>query len=131
MRSSASLVSLLLVLAIAFGIYYVYFKGSTDSSQAVMHPAETISLTGVKNDLIAIAQAERIYNAQNGSYGSLEQLTSSGSLSTAQTGRDGYTYSIETSASGFTVTARCPVAPGALEYPTLSIDQTMEIHQSN
>jgi hypothetical protein len=124
------MVSLLLVLAIAFGIYYVYFKGSSPTG-AITHPAETISMTGVKNDLIAIAQAERIYSAQNGSYGSLEQLTSSGSLGMAQTGRDGYTYSIETSASGFTVTARRPVAPGALEYPTLSIDQTMEIHQSN
>jgi hypothetical protein len=131
MRVMASMVSLLLVLAIAFGIYYVYFKGSSPAG-AITHPAETISITGVKNDLIAIAQAERIYSAQNGgSYGSLEQLTSSGSLSMAQTGRDGYTYSIETSASGFTVTARHPVAPGALEYPILSIDQTMEIHQGN
>jgi hypothetical protein len=85
-------------------------------------------------DLNAIAQAERTYFAQNGSYADLDQLTSSGALTMARSGRDGYTYSIATAGNGFTVTARhaeSPAINGAapLHYPALSIDQSMQIHQ--
>ena len=41
---------------------------------------QAISTTGVEMDLNAIAQAERQYFAQNGSYASLDQLVSSGSM---------------------------------------------------
>lgn len=130
MRATFSLISLVVTLAIGFFIYKHYLTQVTPAG-AGSNPIQTISITGVQNDLIAIAQAERIYNAQNGSYGTLDQLTSSGSLSTAQSGRDGYSYSVETSAGGFTVTARHPDGPGPSHYPTLSIDQTMEIHRSD
>ena len=89
-------------------------------------------------DLMAIAQAERIYFAQNGSYAGLDQLVSSGAMNMTRGGRDGYTYSIETSGAGFTVTARhadTSVAPtnGAVppHYPAFFIDQTMQIRRSD
>jgi hypothetical protein len=52
----------------------------------------------------------------------------------ARSGRDGYTYSIETSGSGFTVSAHHADSPPVngtvpLHYPALSIDQTMQMHQ--
>jgi len=41
---------------------------------------QTIDTVGVKNDLVAIGQAERIYQAGRASYGSLDDLVSSGAM---------------------------------------------------
>ena len=126
------MLGLLFTAVIAMGIYYFYLKQAAPGPG--MLATQAISTTGVEMDLNAIAQAERTYFAQNGSYADLDQLTSSGALTMARSGRDGYTYSIETAGNGFTVTARHAdgsatngVAP--LHYPTLSIDQTMQMHQ--
>jgi hypothetical protein len=125
------LASILLTLAIVFGLYFLYFKrlqpGGSGSA-----PTQAISITRVQSDLLAIAQAERIYFAQNNSYASLGELTASGTLSLARAGRDGYTYSVETTTQGFTVTARYTGQPGdppGTHYPTLSVDQAMQIRQ--
>jgi hypothetical protein len=87
-------------------------------------------------DLNAIAQAQRLYFAQNGSYASLDQLVSSGTMNIAAGGRDGYAYSIETSPRGFVVTATHPDIPAgviegsqAIHYPTLSIDESMQVRR--
>ena len=126
------LLGLLFTALIAVGIYYFYLKQAAPAPGMVA--TQAISTTGVEMDLNAIAQSERNYFAQNGSYADLDQLTSSGALTMARSGRDGYTYSIETSGNGFTVTARhadSPAANGAppLRHPALSIDQTMQMHQ--
>ena len=126
------LVGLLLAAAIAVGVYYYYLKQAAPAPG--MAATQSISTTGVEMDLNAIAQAERNYYAQNGSYADLDQLASSGALSTPRTGRDGYTYSIETAGNGFTVKARHDASPAssgaaAAHYPALSIDQTMQLHQ--
>jgi hypothetical protein len=126
------MVGLLFAALIAIGIYYYYLKQAAPAPGMVA--TQAITTTGVEMDLNAIAQAERTYFAQNGSYADLGQLTSSGALTMARSGRDGYTYSIETSGNGFTVTARHSDNPAAngvapLHYPALSIDQTMQMHQ--
>ena len=126
------MIGLLFAAAIAVGIYYYYLKQAAPAPGMVA--TQAITTTGVEMDLNAIAQAERTYFAQNGSYADLDQLASSGALGTARTGRDGYSYSIETSGNGFTVSARhndSPASSGAvpLHYPALSIDQTMQLHQ--
>ena len=128
-----SVVALILVLAIAFGIYYFSLKRAQPGGTAGSLPAQAISLTGVRNDLLAIAQAERVYFAEHGSYASLNELASSGALTMERSGRDGYTYSVETTASGFTVTARHSGRPGDAEarYPTLTMDQTMQVQQTD
>ena len=115
------LVSLVLVLAIAFGIYYVYVRRVQPAGSGA--PAQAIVTTGVQNDLLRIAQAERMYFAEHGNYADLDTLTTSGALSMARPEREGYTYSVDTSAEGFTATAR---RPGA-DYPAYAIDQTMRI----
>ncbi len=125
------LASILIALAVVFGLYYFYLKRVQPSGSAGA-PAQAISVTGVQNDLLAIAQAERIYFAQNNAYASLGELTTSGTLSLARTGRDGYTYSVEFTAEGFTVTARYTGRPGdppGLHYPTIIVDQTLQIRQ--
>jgi xanthosine utilization system XapX-like protein len=126
------MLGLLFAAVIAVGIYYFYLKQAAPAPGMVA--TQAISTTGVEMDLNAIAQAERMYFAQNGSYADLDQLTSSGALTMARSGRDGYTYSIETAGNGFTVTARhadSPTIKGAapLHYPALSVDQSMQIHQ--
>jgi hypothetical protein len=126
------MIGMLFAALIAVGIYYYYMKQAAPGQGMVA--TQAITTTGVEMDLNAIAQAERNYFAQNGSYADLDQLTSSGSLTMARSGRDGYTYSIETSGNGFTVTARRAAAPptngvAPLHYPALSIDQNMQIHK--
>ena len=125
MRSLGNLAGLLVVALIAGLVYKFYFSQGPQSA-AVAHPAQTINTIGVKNDLLAIAQAERSYQAEHASYASLDELASSGAMSMKKSGRDGYTYDIETSAGSFRVTARCPAAtsPGCTNYV---IDQTMEV----
>src|ERR1700730_7065794 len=98
------LIGLLVTAALGVGIYYYFLKQAAPGPGMVA--TQAISTTGVEMDLNAIAQAERMYFAQTGSYADLDHLTSSGALTMARTGRDGYTYSIETSGNGFIVNAR-------------------------
>ncbi len=123
-----SLIALVLALAIAFGIYYFYLKRVQPAGTGSL-PTQAISLAGVQNDLLAIAQAERAYFAQNGSYASLSELTASGTLRMPRAGRDGYTYAVEATGTGFTAVARYSGPPGGPRYPTITVDQTMQIRQ--
>ena len=128
-----SVIALVLALAIAFGLYYFYLNRFQPAGKGSV-ATQAISITGVQNDLLAIAQAERAYFAQNGSYASLAELTTSGALTMPRAGRDGYTYSVETSGNAFTVTARYTGQSGGssgLHYPTITVDQTMEVRQQD
>ncbi|HKV04002.1 MAG TPA: hypothetical protein VJO53_02720 [Candidatus Acidoferrales bacterium] len=124
MRSLAGLVGLLAVALIA-GLFYKFYFSQAQSAGAGT-PTQTIDVVGVKNDLLAIGQAERAYQAEHGSYTSLSELMSSGTMMMKRTERDGYTYEAEASAEKFQVTAHCPAAkiPGCTNY---AIDQNMEI----
>ena len=104
MRSVTGLISILITAAIGIGGYMYFLKQAAPGPGMVA--TQAISVTGVKNDLIAIAQAERMYFVQNGSYADLATLASSGTMNITRTSRDGYTYSVEPSGNGFTVTAR-------------------------
>jgi hypothetical protein len=118
------LIGLVIVLAIVFVSYKLFFAQlqATGSAQ----PTRTIDVVGVKNDLLAIAQAERVYQAEHSSYATIDQLTSSGALSMQKSGRDGFTYSADASPSSFRVIATCPAAttPGCTNY---AVDETMEV----
>lgn len=103
---------------------------STDEGTA---PTQAISLTGVRSDLLQIAQAERAHIALNGHCASLDELISSSSLSVPRIGRDGYTYSVECSGAEFTATARHLPAPAgsAIRYPNLAVDTSMQVSETN
>lgn len=129
-----SLIGIVLAAGIALGAYYFYLKQAAPAPGQVA--TQAISTTGVEMDLTAIAQAERMYQAQNGSYATLDQLLSSGTMNLARTSRDGYTYTVDTSPTGFTITASHPEVPAPSgvtppHYPVISIDQTMQIQQGN
>jgi hypothetical protein len=121
MRAVLGLAALLVGAAVTLYIYKTELTQSQAAGAAT--PAQTINVVGVKNDLIAIAQAERAYQAEHSSIASLDDLASSGEMTMKKTGRDGYTYGVEASGDGFRVTARCAVA-GCTNYV---VDQTMEV----
>jgi hypothetical protein len=123
---------ILVAAAILGGIYFYYVKKmpTTDSGTA---PTQAISLTGVRMDITQIAQAERTYVASNGHCVNLDELSSSGLVNLARTERDGYSYEIQCgSGTEFVVTARHPPAPpdSPIRYPTLSINQNMQVSEA-
>jgi len=127
-----ALVGVLVAAAIFFGIYHFFLKKmpTTDEGTA---PTQAISLTGVRGDLLQIAQAERGYIATNGHCAALDELVSSNSLSLSRSERDGYSYSVECSSGDFTAIARHAPAPAGspIRYPSLAIDANMQIHEVN
>lgn len=131
-----SLISLMVTAALGLGIYMYTLKQAAPAPGMVA--TQTISVVGVKNDLISIAQAERMYYAQNGAYADLPTLASAGAMSVMRTSRDGYTYTVEPSGNTFTATATYTAPPidnpaGVTppHFPTFTIDQTMEVHQGD
>jgi len=124
-RSLGSLVGILVVAAVV-GLIYKYYFSQSQQATPVAHPQQTIDVTGVKNDLLAMAQAERVYQTEHNSYGSLDELVSSGAMAMKKSGRNGYTYEAAASTENFQIIAHCPstTLPGCTNYV---IDQTMEI----
>lgn len=119
------------ILIVAAAGFYIYSKQATAVSPAgaTASPRATIDMTGVKNDLLAIAQAERGEFALNGKYATLDQLRSSGALNLPQDGRGPFHYSAEVSDSSFRVVATYGGEPIAGVPHTMSIDETMQIRQ--
>ena len=124
--------ALVLVAAlILFGVYEFYLKKmpTTDAGTA---STQAINLTGVRMDLLQIAQAERGNLALNSNCVSLDELISSASLSMPRSGRDGYTYEVScTGGAEFQVVARHAPAPegSPIRYPTLAIDSSMQVRE--
>jgi hypothetical protein len=127
-----ALASILVVAAILFGVYEYYLRKMpvTDEGTA---STQAISLTGVRTDLMQIAQAERGYIALNSHCGAFDELISSNTLTITKPERDGYSYSIECSGTDFTVFARHVAAPpgSSIRYPNLSIDQNLRVSEVN
>jgi hypothetical protein len=123
MRAFFSLLSIVLVLAIGYYAYTAMFQAMPEGKSI---PQE-VSLIGVKTDLLSLAQAERFYLAANGAYGTLEQLRAGGSPGSIPEGpRRGYSYELEVEGNAhFRIVAR-PIEAGSA-FPTLSIDETMQI----
>jgi hypothetical protein len=119
-----SFLGVLIAGLIAGYIYKTQYGGS--ATTAVQPVRQTIDVVGVKNDLIGIAHAEREYMVQNGKYTSLEELTSSGTLTMLKPTRDGYTYDATAEDGNFRAIAHCPKStmPGCTD---LAIDSTMEV----
>jgi Tfp pilus assembly protein PilE len=134
MKGTFGVLGLLITAAVGMGIYSYTLKQASPGPGMVV--TQNISLTGVKTDLVSIAQAERMYYTQNGSYADLDTLSTSGTMNITRTSRDGYTYSATPSADSFTVTATYTAPPVSNptgvtppHFPTFTIDQTMEVHQ--
>jgi hypothetical protein len=126
MRSGATLLGLVIVLGIG---YYMYRPSLEPSPGEKVSPIQQVDVTGVKSDLLSIAQAERLYLTGHSTYGTLEELQQDGSLNFGGRQRRGYNYATEIDgASHFKIIAT-PADPAKAQWPTLSIDDTMAITQ--
>lgn len=125
-----ALAVILVAAAILFGVYHFYLKKLpvTDAGTA---STQAINLTGVRTNLLQIAQAERSYVAINGNCASIEELISSKSLFMTRTERDGYAYSVQCTGGDFTAIARHASAPvgSSVLYPNFAIDAGMQVHE--
>jgi hypothetical protein len=124
------LAAMLVCAGIAYGVYQYSLK-QMPVSDAGTASTQAISLTGVRGDLLQIAQAERSFTALNDHCASIDELISANSLAMQRPERDGYSYAVHCSGGDFTAIARHAAAPAGspIRYPTLAIDQTMQIRE--
>jgi hypothetical protein len=117
------------LLVVAGTIFYLTTRQAETVSQisggGTVQSAEV--LTGVKGDLIGIANAERGFNAEQGRYGSWDELVS-GHYISIKSERPPYSYDVQTTSNSFRVTA---TRSGPGSPAQLWIDDTMEIQNSN
>jgi len=118
-----------LILVVAAGAYIYMRQTQSVMTAGTSSPTATVDLIGVKNDLLAIAQAERTHAAMQGSYASLETLRSQNELVMERNSRGPYSYSAEISDSAFRIVATYSGPENSGMPKTMSIDQTMQISQ--
>ena len=119
-------VATIVVMAVGMYIYSVQLK-TASAPGGESTPTGTANIVGVKNDLISIANAERGYFATEQKYASLDDLVS-GHYITIERQRPPYAYDVETTSSGFRVTATRDSAGRPAQ---LWIDDSMEVKSSD
>jgi hypothetical protein len=115
---------LMIVLCVGAWLYTRQARSVTPAGSGNVRAV--VDVTGVQNDLLAIANAERSQFALEGKYLSLDELRSKGVINLPASGRAGYTYSVEVGSQSFRAVATYSGPPAAAPQ-TISIDQTMEI----
>jgi uncharacterized protein (UPF0333 family) len=129
MSRSFGFIALILVAGV---VAYLYMKNTVAVSpgqEGKATPRATIDIAGVKNDLNAIAQAERRYWATNSKYVSIDDLRTNGDISMQSNARGSYQYSADYSDNAFRITATYSGEPIAGIPHSLNIDQNMEIRE--
>ncbi len=116
-----------LLIALAAGAYLYMKQTQAVSPAGTANPRATVDVVGVRNDLIAIANAERRRFASDGKYVSLDDLRSNGDISMPSNSRGPWSYSSEVTDTGFRIVATYTGEPVAGSPRTLSIDETMQI----
>jgi hypothetical protein len=109
---------------------YVYLK-----RMAIDYDGTTISqaitLSGVRRQMLQIADAERDYIIANDGCVSLDELIDEDKLEKGYDKRAGYTFSIECSDPDFTVIGiHAPMPRGSyLHFPNLAVDSDMKVRK--
>jgi len=111
------------IIVVALG-GYVYTKQMQTVTAIGSAPMTTIDVTAVRNDLLALANAERQYWASNAKYVSLDELQANGG--THIPARPNYSYSAEATESNFKIVAVYS-GPDPKAPKRIAIDQTMSI----
>jgi hypothetical protein len=120
---------LTLIAVVAVGAYIYMRQTQSVMTAGTSSPTATVDLIGVRNDLLAIAQAERSHAAMQGSYVSIDTLRQQGDLTMERNNRGPYNYSAEISDSSFRIVATYSGPENSGLPKTMSIDQTMQISQ--
>jgi hypothetical protein len=119
-------VGTIVTMAIGMYIYSQQVKTLTPGA-GNGNPEEFATITGVKNDLIGIANAERGYLASEGKYASMDELIS-GHYLTVKSERPPYIYDVEASPSSFKATATRTTKGAPAQ---LWITETMQVEASD
>ncbi|HMD17269.1 MAG TPA: hypothetical protein VKH18_11425 [Terriglobales bacterium] len=116
------------VITMAIGMYIYSLQVKTlTPGPGNGSPTEVATITGVKNDLVGIANAERGYQATQGKYASLEELIS-GNYITIKGERPPYVYDVEITSGSFRATATRTTKGAPAQ---LWITETMEVQASD
>jgi hypothetical protein len=93
--------------------------------------SQAITLSGVRRQMLHIADTEREYIIASDGCVSLDELIDLGKLEKGYDKRAGYTFSIECSDPDFTVIGtHAPMPPGSyLHFPTLVVDPDMKVRK--
>ena len=126
MKGIVGLLGLIIALAIGAYVYTHSAKSAADAAGGAGSPRMAIDVTGVKNDLIAFANAEKQQYALEGKYLSLDDLRAKGTTLPADH-RGPFTYAAEIGETNFKITATYGGEPLAGAPKSLSIDQTMQV----
>jgi hypothetical protein len=125
MTRALGFIGLLIVLAIGF---YLYTKStdSTSSALGAATPRAAIDVSGVRQDLLTFASAEKQQFALEGKYLSLDELRAKGTALPADR-RGPFSYSADIGGTSFRITATYLGEEMAGAPKSLSISETMEI----
>ena len=116
-----------LLAAVAAGAY-IYSHQAQATAMGTNTPRAVVDVVGVRNDLLAIAQAERRRFALEGKYATIDELMSSGDLLLPAKGRGPYTYEADLSATGFRIQATCAGGPAqGCASRGISVDETLQV----
>src|SRR5688572_25509807 len=112
------------VLALGVGIYL--YERSATSLPGGGSPTEQIDTVAIRQRLLTIGETERRYQAANGSYATLEQLSEE-NLLPGGTEQRGYRFTAVVNGNiGFTITAT-PVDRNKSGWPTLVVTESMQV----
>lgn len=114
-----------LVIALAVGMYIYKQQILATSPTGSVNPRGTVDTIGVRNDLMAIAQAEKRHYASTGKYVSIDDLITSGDLSMTKPSRGQFNYTADVDDSGFRINADYTGDVQGVP-KSMSVDQNME-----
>jgi hypothetical protein len=121
MGRGVSLIGLIIVVGVGLYFYSAQLEQIVPAASA---PATAISVTGVRNDLLAMANAEKRYLATHPKYANLDELRTDGDIHVPS--RPDFTYFIDADSDRFTISATYtgtdPKAPRRI-----MVDDTMSI----
>src|SRR5436309_15953785 len=94
-----------LIIVVGIGAYIYMRQTQGVMSAGTSNPTTTVDLIGVRNDLLAIAQAERSHAAIQRALVSIDVLCSHGELPMERNNRGPYSYPAEIGEAGFRIGA--------------------------
>src|SRR5579864_3999188 len=119
-----------LLVVVGAGMYiYAHQAETSSAATGTNNPKAAVNITGVRTDLMTIAQAERGYFALEGKYASLDELIASRSLSVSRQ-RAPYSYDIEIGGGGFRIVATRSGDDNSGSPAQISVDETMQFQTS-
>jgi hypothetical protein len=112
-----------LIVVVGYGAY-IYMNQAQSMTVVGGSPETAVDVVGVRNDLMAIANAEKRYFVTNGKYASIDELRVNGDIHIPT--RQNFVYSADATDTGFRIVATYsgvdPKAPRRI-----TVDDTMRL----